>query len=118
MLARSNRITSGSDYKAVVRRGRRIVSANTVTYLRKGSAGAPARFGFIVARNVGNAVKRNRVRRRLKAASYELLAMVPPGTEVVVRALPASFEVGWPTLRAELSNALSQANVAKGSTGQ
>lgn len=108
MLSGAHRITSGSDYQSVVRRGVRIVGPHTVTYVRKGPKGVPARFGFIVAKNVGDAVRRNLVRRRLKAASYELLDSVCPGTDVVVRALPASLGAAWPTLKAELSVALNK----------
>jgi ribonuclease P protein component len=63
-----------------------------VTYVRKSTGVAPVRFGFIVAKNVGGAVGRNRVRRRLKAASYDLL--------------PTASDVPWLTLKAELSAAL------------
>lgn len=106
MLAGANRITSGSDYKAVVRRGLRFVGPHTVTYVRKSREGVPVRFGFIVAKNVGGAVSRNRVRRRLKAASYEILSSVRPGTDIVVRALPTSLDASWPVLKSELSEAI------------
>ncbi|MBC7442446.1 MAG: ribonuclease P protein component [Ramlibacter sp.] len=108
MLAGANRITSGSDYKAVVRRGVRVVGPNLVTYLRRNPDGDPARFGFIVAKNVGDAVRRNRVRRRLKAASFELLSAVRPGTDVVIRALPSATHAEWSTLRTELAQALDK----------
>nr|WP_255351562.1 ribonuclease P protein component [Cryobacterium sp. MLB-32] len=109
-----NRITSGSDYQGVVRRGVRRVGAHTVIYVRKtppvstDAQGVPARFGFIVAKNVGNAVRRNEVRRRLKAASYDLLGTVEPGTDIVVRALPAARDTDWSTLKAELGHAFEQ----------
>jgi ribonuclease P protein component len=77
-----------------------------VAYLRVTSEPTPVRFGFIVAKNVGGAVVRNRVRRRMKAASFDLLPDVPAGTEVVFRALPASVSASWPDLVAELSHAL------------
>lgn len=106
MLAGANRIRSGSDYKAVVRRGLRFVGPHTVTYVRKSREDVPVRVGFIVAKNVGGAVSRNRIRRRLKAASYEILSSVRPGTDIVVRALPTSLDASWPVLKAELSEAL------------
>jgi ribonuclease P protein component len=125
VLAQANRITSGSDYKAVVRRGARVVSPHFVAYLRAnpstGSApvvvsaaeisnasALPVRFGFIVAKNVGGAVVRNLVRRRLKAASYSLLSEVPPGTDVVLRALPSAVSAEWVTLRTELQATISR----------
>ena len=82
MLARANRITHGRDYRGTVRRGAKFVGPNTVTYIRA-SDSSDARFGFIVAKSVGIAVVRNRVRRRLKAASYSLLPQVAPGYDVV-----------------------------------
>ncbi len=46
------------------------------------------RVGFVVSKAVGNAVIRNRVRRRLRHLSRPLLERTPQGTCVVVRALP------------------------------
>lgn len=117
MLAGANRITAGDDYKLVVRRGVRIVGPHLVTYLRRNPDGAPARFGFIVAKNVGDAVRRNRVRRRLKAASFAVLATTRPGTDVVIRALPSATDAPWSTLLAELSEALEKFQRTSGSSG-
>ena len=117
MLAQANKITLGSDYKEVVRRGVRVVGPHVVTYLRHSTISpdpdAPTRFGFIVAKNVGNAVRRNRVRRRLKAASFALLQWVPPGTDIVFRALPTSYAADWSELTSEISRGVTNA-VTKG----
>ena len=56
MLAKAQRITSADDYKRVVRRGRRMVGVNSVTYQLMNPNGGSPRFGFIVAKSVGNAV--------------------------------------------------------------
>jgi ribonuclease P protein component len=111
VLAKTNRITSGNDYKAVVRRGYRVVGPHTVAYLRRNPDGNPARFGFIVAKNIGGAVVRNVVRRRMKAASFQLLPFVPPGTDIVIRALPGSEGVPWATLHSEISDALNAGSI-------
>jgi ribonuclease P protein component len=124
MLAHVNRITSGTDYQGVVRRGVRIVGAHTVLYVRKNSVqpnlgGEPVRFGFIVAKNVGDAVRRNLVRRRLKAVTFELLSVVNPGTDVVIRALPSAQGAAWQTLHDEVQRSLSRPlPVRKGSAGR
>jgi ribonuclease P protein component len=81
--------------------------------LRRNPDPTPVRFGFIVAKNVGGAVVRNRVRRRMKAASFDLLPGVPAGTEVVFRALPQAVDASWPDLLAELSNALTKGQRAR-----
>ena len=125
VLAHINRITSGSDYQGVVRRGVRIVGAHTVLYVRKSTVGpsdpvdTSVRFGFIVAKNVGNSVRRNLVRRRLKAVTFELLSLVPPGTDVVIRALPAARDAAWQALHGEVQRSLSRSlSLRKGSAGR
>ncbi|TFD03862.1 ribonuclease P protein component [Cryobacterium sinapicolor] len=117
MLAGTNRITTGDDYKFVVRRGARVVGPHLVTYLRRNPDGDSARFGFIVAKNVGDAVRRNRVRRRLKAVSFALLPVTRPGTDVVIRALPSATDAPWSTLHAELSEALERFQRTSRSSG-
>ena len=67
------------------------------------------RFGFIVSKQVGNAVVRNRVRRRLKAVCAAELSLVPPGTEVVIRALPTSATADFHQLHAEVQRCLRRA---------
>ena len=66
------------------------------------------RFGFVVGRSVGNAVHRNRVKRRLRAIARELLPSVAAGTAVVVRALPPSAARSFDDLSADLRLALTR----------
>jgi len=64
--------------------------------------------GFVVSRAVGNAVMRNAVRRRLRQLSRERLAQLPPGAEVVVRALPAAAAATYADLGADLDRCLQR----------
>lgn len=103
MLARTNRLLTAADFRGVFRRGmRHPMDSMTVSTLIT-EEGAPARFGFVVTKKVGNAVRRNLVRRRLKAVARELVDSGLTGVDVVARALPASADVDWATLRRELS---------------
>lgn len=104
MLPRQNRIVSGSDYKRVLRRGKRTTGRlSVISAVATGSG--DARFGFIITRKVGNAVTRNRIRRRLKAICRELIDSGAVGQDVVIRALPASVSADWATLRHEVRGA-------------
>ena len=108
MLARPNRLTRGADYKAVVRRGRRCVGAHTVTYVSSPADQDAARFGFIVSRQVGGAVVRNTVRRRLKAVCAEALSSVRPDLDVVIRALPSAATAEFSELRDDVVRCLAR----------
>jgi ribonuclease P protein component len=108
VLAKANRITSADDYRVIVRRGAKVAGAHTVSYLRSRESGTDARFGFIVSKKVGTAVRRNLVRRRLKAACHEAIVDGIQGVDVVVRALPSAADAAWPALRAEILDALAR----------
>lgn len=106
MLARPYRLTSGSDYRLVVRRGSRCGGARVITSVLTTGENRAARFGFIISKQVGTAVVRNSVRRRLKALCAEALPRVPEGTDVVIRALPASATASYAELRADVDRCL------------
>lgn len=106
MLARGNRITRGAEYKAVVRGGARCAGVHTVTYVTASGHARSPRFGFIVSKQVGSAVVRNTVRRRLKAVCAEMLPEVRDGADVVIRALPSAARSDYSQLRDEVTRCL------------
>lgn len=106
MLAKANRVTSATDYRRLVRSGRRVRGALTLAYGRRTTPGDPLRVGVIVARNVGGAVVRNRVRRRIKAAAWPL-TVGTSGLDVVVRALPSAADASWQAIATEVEDAVS-----------
>ncbi|MEV4669240.1 ribonuclease P protein component [Microbacterium sp. LWO12-1.2] len=112
MLARPYRLTRGSDYRLVVRRGSRCGGARVVTSMLSTGESTAARFGFIISKQVGNAVVRNSVRRRLKAVCAEALPRVPEGTDVVIRALPASATATYAELSADVNRCLGRLSAA------
>lgn len=65
-------------------------------------AGLPPRVGFVVSKAVGNAVVRNRTKRRLRAAVATELAGIPAGVDVVVRAQPAAGQATFEELSESL----------------
>ncbi|GIF24934.1 ribonuclease P protein component [Actinoplanes tereljensis] len=68
-----------------------------------------ARAGFVVSKAVGNAVVRNKVRRRLRHLVRPLLIDLPGGSSLVVRALPKAAEASFETLGGDLEAALAAA---------
>jgi ribonuclease P protein component len=112
VLPKTNRVLSAADFKAAVRRGRRVHTAHAVVYLAPRDPSASTRFGFIVGKNVGGAVQRNLVRRRLRSIGRDLLVDNATGRDVVVRALPGVDQLPWDTLHTEISE------VVNGSVGR
>jgi len=108
VLARVNRVTRPADFRAAVRRGRRVGTSAAVLHILDRHAAEPTRFGFIVGKSVGGAVVRNTVKRRLRAVSYDLLPQLADGRDVVIRALPGSDQVAWATLHSEIADGLAR----------
>jgi ribonuclease P protein component len=106
VLAKANRVTSATDYRRLVRSGRRARGALILAYGRRTGTADPLRVGVIVARNVGGAVVRNRVRRRIKAAAWSLTGDFA-GLDVVVRALPAASSASWQDLAGEVEHSVA-----------
>lgn len=90
-----------------VRQGRR----NVVVYLRATAQEQPVRAGFVVSKAVGNAVTRNKVKRRLRAlVNHTLKRAEPTGYDVVVRALPPAGQATFEQLATDWSSAWSKAH--------
>jgi ribonuclease P protein component len=79
---------SSEEFRAAVRGGVRLGRSTLVVHATRTESQADVRIGFVVSKSVGNAVTRNRVKRRLRHLSMAALPVTPPGTRIVVRALP------------------------------
>jgi ribonuclease P protein component len=66
------------------------------------------RVGFVVARAVGGAVIRNRVRRRLRHLVAGRLTRLPDGSRLVVRATPEAATMSSADLGRALDRALDR----------
>jgi ribonuclease P protein component len=73
------------------------------------TASAPAAVGFVVSKAVGNAVTRNRVKRRLRAIVAVRVGRLAPGTCAVLRALPAAANTDFAGLTADVEAGLAVA---------
>ncbi len=106
MLPATHRLRDATTYRRVLRRGRRRTSATLVAAVLVEPGAADPLVGLIVSRAVGNAVVRNRVKRRLRHLCADRLAGLPPGTRVVLRALPSAGAASSGTLGADLDRCL------------
>ncbi|QWZ07675.1 ribonuclease P protein component [Nocardioides panacis] len=106
MLDRPHRLTTSAGFTTAVRTGRR-AGARTLVLHRGADPHGPSgpRVGFVVSKAVGNAVVRNRVKRRLRHLARERLASLPGSAVLVVRALPASAGASYAELGRDLDKA-------------
>lgn len=114
MLSDEHRLTDGELFRQAARRGARCGRPTLVAHLLvptsgTGSSGTePPRIGFVVSRAVGNAVVRNRVKRRLRHLAREHVSSLPGAAVLVVRALPAAGTARADLLGADLAHCLDK----------
>ncbi len=92
-------------------RGRRFAMPGLVLQMTKrpDSEAGPFRVGFTVSRKVGNAVKRNRARRRLKEAAREVMPRYGlPGRDYVVIGRAGTLTRPFALLLADMERALAK----------
>jgi ribonuclease P protein component len=107
------RLKIRADFVHVAARGRRAVRPGFVLQAAarpaEDNGGDTVRVGFTASRKVGNAVIRNRAKRRLRAVAGEVLRRNGrPGTDYVIIARSVTGDRPYAELVADLETALRQ----------
>ncbi|GGL96917.1 ribonuclease P protein component [Glutamicibacter protophormiae] len=109
MLPKNQRLRLAQDLTATVRSGVRSGRRNVVLYARpRTDEESGDRFGFIVSKAVGIAVKRNLAKRRMREIAHEL-RRADGNLDIVVRALPGAAEISWDEIHSQVSSAFASA---------
>ena len=110
VLPAASRMRRSADFERAVRRGARSGRESLVVHLAGDPLDhGPVVVGFVVSKAVGNAVVRNRVKRRLRAVLSHRIDQLPEGGRLVVRALPRSSALDSDGLAHDFDSALAGA---------
>lgn len=106
MLAQQHRMRAKAQFSKTTRSGARSGRRNLVLYTAKTPTETTS-IGFIVSKAVGNAVTRNKTKRRLRELIAPFAAEHPQGYSLVIRALPAAAHASYAHLSHDLDSALA-----------
>jgi ribonuclease P protein component len=104
-LPRQERLTRSAEFQALFQKGKRVDRPSLIVLWR--DADASRRVGFAVSRQLGTAVKRNRVRRRLREAYRRSREAAPADIGLVIIGRPGALTVDFNDLVAEMRDALA-----------
>jgi ribonuclease P protein component len=107
------RLTRRAEFLRAAQKGRKAAMPGLVVQVLPRNDTDPARIGFTVTKKVGNAVVRNRVRRRLREAARLLLREVAvAGADVVLIGREATRTRAFALLMDDMRRALAKAGLA------
>lgn len=110
-FGRAHRLVRGWQYQRAFREGQSRRGDCVVAYAHV-MPGEPSRVGIIASRKVGNAVLRNRAKRRLREVARALWPRIrPDGCQVVLIALPVVPTVDFEGLARDVAQLLQQLGV-------
>jgi ribonuclease P protein component len=114
MATQPQRLKRRAEFLHVAAKGRKTPMPGLVLQVLRRDDDAPARLGFTVTKKVGNAVVRNRARRRLKEAARVLLAEHPvTGVDLVLIGRDGTRKRPFRALQADIARALAKAGISK-----
>jgi ribonuclease P protein component len=107
------RLKSRLDFQAVYTKGRSVANKAAVLYVLSQKADGITRVGFAAGKKLGNAVVRNRFKRRMKEGVRLLWPRVKPGFSLVVIARQGALDMPFPLLQTRLSDVFERAGVLR-----
>jgi len=109
MLPKPYRLCKNREFRYVYARGSNCGSALlSLVHISSGPPGS-LRVGFSVSKKVGNAVTRNLVKRRMRAAFRELMPEVRTGCRLVFVARPACADRSYADIQRDMKKLLRKA---------
>lgn len=110
---RPGRLTRRAEFLRAAASGRKAPMPGLLLQLLPRGDAAPARLGFTVTKKIGNAVIRNRAKRRLRAAARLVLREAPvTGADLVLIGRAGTVARPFPLLLEDLRQALARAGHA------
>jgi ribonuclease P protein component len=100
-MPRASRLLRRVEFEAVYRSGGRRSSAQFVVHYRA-NGGSRSRFGSSVKKQLGNAVVRNRIRRRIREILRRNSSEIPSGWDMVIHPRPSVARADFLQLQGEL----------------
>lgn len=110
-MRKSYRIKKEQEFQKIIQTRQSFANRNFVVYIMKKNVQSHFRVGISVGKKVGNAVRRNRVKRQIRQALFELKEDISSEYNFVVIARPAVIHLSTREVKQNIRHVLKLAKV-------
>lgn len=112
-MKKSYRIKKNIEFQQVFKKGKSFANRQFVVYVLKKEEQQNFRIGLSVSKKIGNAVKRNEIKRYLRQSFHELEEQISNGNDYVIIARKPASEMNFHEINKSLQHVLKVAKVLK-----
>ena len=114
-MRRELRLKSSKDFARVYSQGKSKANKYLVLYYLNQDSAEPTKVGFSIGKKIGSAVRRNKLKRQLKAIISEQIEAIKPGFLLVFIVRRSARDLEFPQLKASAFDLLKRTNIFVGS---
>jgi ribonuclease P protein component len=111
IMQKENRLALRKDFQRVYRFGRSVANHQFVLYQNIRRANDPLRLGISVSKKVGNAVVRNRIRRRIKEIVRLKKDLLKIGLDIILIVRKPTAEMDYHQMEKSLNHIFRKADL-------
>ena len=112
-MRKSYRVKKNTEFQEVFKHGKSFANRQFVVYVLKKKNRKHFRIGLSVSKKLGNAVKRNEIKRYIRQVFLELKEDIPPGYDYIIIARKPAAEMNYHEVKKSLIHVLKIAHVLK-----
>ncbi|GGN57721.1 MULTISPECIES: ribonuclease P protein component [Oceanobacillus] len=112
-MKKAYRIKKNNEFQYIFKHGKSFANRQLVIYYAEKPGQEHFRIGLSVGKKIGNAVKRNQIKRYLRQAFHELEADIKPTVDMVIIARQPTKNMGFYEMKKSLSHLLYKQRLLK-----
>ncbi|RPF51134.1 ribonuclease P protein component [Aquisalibacillus elongatus] len=110
-MKKEYRIKKNEDFQKILRNGQSFANRQLVIYYYEKNDQNHFRVGLSVGKKIGNAVKRNEIKRYLRHAFIELEDSIKPNYDLVIIARKPTSQMSFHEVKKSLTHVLKRSNM-------
>lgn len=110
-VQRRLRLRKKEHFAKVFKHGKSAANHQFVVYVKPSPDAKPFRFGVSASKKIGNAVVRNRIRRRVKEIVRQMEPDIKPGVDIICIVRKPALELDYAGLKKSIHHVFKRANL-------